>query len=494
MTAPTLRDYQETWIGGLRAAFSAGYHSPLGVLPTGGGKTVCFSYLTSKLVQNGKRVALLCHRDFLVEQISKTLAQFNVRHGLIASNTLYDRRLLAHVASVNTLVRNIQRYAVPDYVIVDEAHHCISTSMWGKVIAAWRAVNPGLRVIGVTATPIRLSGEGLGDVFDDMVRGPTTRELIERGALSKYRLFLPQNPMDFSEVTIRAGDYAKGEVSEAMQDRQIVGNTIAEYRAKLNGAPTVTFEVSVENAVLMAEKFRSEGFSAAHIDGKMSKDEIRQTIGAFEAGRLSVLTTCDIASEGLDIPGIIGVIQRRPTWSLMMDRQQKGRGLRLAPGKEEAIFIDQVGNAFKHGLPDDPKEWSLLGDANRKGKKKDDDNVAARQCIPYEAPADGEIRNVKHAKGDMIGGCYAVSTAAAAKCRDCDTPFLVKARTIEEVAGTLSEVDVARMRQAAVRDQAAARTLEDLIELGTRRGMANPAGWARHVAKAREAKAARNAR
>lgn len=491
MTAPILRDYQETWIGGLRAAFSKGFHSPLGVLPTGGGKTVCFSYLTSRLVQNGKRVVLLCHRDFLLEQISKTLAQFNVRHGLIASETLYDRRLMAHVASVNTLVRNVQRFAVPDYVIVDEAHHCIAKSMWGKVIAAWRTANPALRVIGVTATPIRLSGEGLGDVFDEMVLGPTTRDLIERGALSKYRLFLPQNPIDFSGIKIRAGDYAKGEVSEAMQDRQIVGNTVSEYRAKLNGAPTVTFEVSVKNAVLMAEKFRAEGFTAAHIDGKMSKDEIRQVIRDFESGRLNLLTTCDIASEGLDIPGIIGVIQRRPTWSLMMDRQQKGRGFRLFPGKEEAIFIDQVGNAFKHGLPDDPKEWSLFGEAGRKGKKKTEDNVAARQCVPYEAPEAGRIRNVDHEKGDMIGGCYAVSAAAAAKCRECETPFLVKARTIEEVAGSLSEVDVAKMRQQAVRDQAAARTLEDLIRLGTQRGMSNPAGWARHVHAARQAKQAR---
>lgn len=494
MTAPILRDYQETWIAGLRAAFAAGYHSPLGVLPTGGGKTVCFSYLASKIVGNGKRVVLLCHREELVAQISRTLSQFDVRHGRITSAALYDRRLLAHVASVATLVRRLDRVAVPDYVVVDEAHHCIASSMWGKVLAYWRAKNPGLRVVGVTATPERLSGEGLGEVFDEMVMGPTPRELIEIGALAPYRMFSPSIPVDLSGVHMRGGDYAKNELAAAMDKPAIVGSAVGEYRKKMDGAPAVAFCVSVEHAVHVAEQFRAAGYRAQSIDGKMDSDLRRNVVDDFANGRFNVLTSCEIVSEGFDIRGIVGAILLRPTQSLSLYLQQVGRALRTAPGKTEAIILDHVGNGLgRHGLPDDPRNWSLTGQGGR-GKKKDEDNVAARQCVPYEAVEDGVVRGKRHSKGDLIGGCYAVSAAAAAKCRECDTPFLIKARTIEEVAGTLSEVDVAKMRQAAVRDQAAARTLEDLIRLGTSRNMKDPAGWARHIARARAEKQARNQR
>lgn len=462
-----LRPYQDTWITGLRSAFASGEWSVLGVLPTGGGKTVCFSYLTWRLVSKGKRVIIGAHREELTDQISRTLARFNVRHGMVTAGALYDRRLLAHVASIATLARRLDRIEVPDYFIVDEAHHAILASLYGKIIAYWRERNPNLRVIGVTATPERLSGEGLGETFGALVLGPTPRELIDMGALSPYRLFGPTHALDLSGIKVRGGDYAKDGLDEMMVAKQIVGDTVSEYRKYLNGAPTVSFEVSIKAAEVMAEKFRAEGFTAASIDGKMDKKERRSRVHDFGRGALNLLTSCDIVSEGFDVPGIIGCISRRPTMSLTLDMQQKGRGLRTADGKVEAIFLDQVGNYLRHGLPDDPREWSLIG--RERGKKKsDEENVACRQC-----PA-----------------CYAVSPAAAVKCRECGKPFPVKARKIEEVAGTLSEVEVARARRQAARDQAAAQTLEDLIRLGTARGMNNPAGWAKHVYAAREAKRA----
>lgn len=425
--------------------------------------TVCFSWLTSKLVQNSKRVVLMVHRDELVEQISKTLDRFAVRHGLITSGSLYDRRLLAHVASVMTLVKRLDRTAVPDYVIIDEAHHGAAKT-WKKIIAYWRSKNPNLRVIGVTATPELLSGEGLGSMFDEMVLGLSTRELIEMGRLSKYRLFAPPSAIDFSDVGMQAGDYKKGPSAAVMDKPTIVGNTIEEYRRLLDGAPTVSFEVSIKNAVNMAERFRSEGYRAVCLDGKMDKGIRREIVRDFGRGAINVLTSCDIVSEGFDIPGMIGAIFRRPTWSLAMYLQQAGRPLRAFDGKEYAIMVDQVGNSLRHGLPDDPRKWSLLGQAGRKGKS--DSESAGRQCEK----------------------CYAVSPAAASKCRECGALFPVKVRQIEEVAGTLSEVEIARMRREAVKVQAAAKTLEDLIAVGTARGMRNPVGWARHVHEARVAK------
>lgn len=464
MSALQLRPYQDTWIDGLRQAFREGHHSPLGVLPTGGGKTVCFSYLTARLLSAGQRVSILAHRDELLDQISETLGKFDVAHGILSAGALYDRRQRAHVSGVFTLGRRLDRVEVPDYAICDEAHHAIGASTWGKIIAYWRDRNPRFRLIGVTATPERLSGEGLGETFDTMVLGPTTRELIDLQALAPYRLFAPAQAVDLSSVGMQGGDYKRGASAAVMDKPAIVGNTIAEYQRLLNGAPTVSFEVSVENAQHMAEQFRAAGYRAACLDGKMDKVMRREIVRDFGRGALNVLTSCEIISEGFDVPGIVGAILRRPTWSLAMYLQQVGRALRTAPGKEHAVLLDQVGNSGRHGLPDDPREWSLLG--RQEKRKKDADNVACRQCQ----------------------FCYAVSPAAASKCRECGKPFPIKAREIEQVDGTLSEVEVARARREAAAVQAAAKTLEELIEVGRRRGFKNAAGWAKHVFDARQAR------
>ena len=463
----TLRPYQDAAIQGLRDAFAVGYHSPLLVLPTGGGKTVTFSFMASRLAANGKRLAILVHRDELVDQVSETLARFDVPHGYIAAGRLYDKRHRVHVASVQTLARRMDRVAVPDYVICDEAHHCIGASTWGKVVAKWRASNPALRLIGVTATPERLSGEGLGEVFDEMVLGPSTRELIDLGALAEYRLFAPSQQLDLSGVRSRMGDFAKADVAAKVDKPAIIGSAVGEYRAKLNGAPAVAFCVSIEHAEHVAEQFRAQGFRAAKLDGNMERSVRRELVRDFARGVVQVLTSVDVVSEGFDVKGIVGAILLRPTQSLGLYLQQVGRALRTAPGKEAAIILDHVGNSTRHGLPDDPREWTLEGRGDRKGKgAKDPDDVAVRQC-----PA-----------------CFAMSPAAASKCRDCGKPFPLKPRTIEEVAGKLSEVEVARARKTGDRERAMAQTLDDLIRLGASRGFKNPAGWARHIWEARKAK------
>jgi superfamily II DNA or RNA helicase len=459
-----LRPYQEAAIQGLRDAFAADYHSPLLVLPTGGGKTVCFSYLTSRLQAAGKRVVILVHRDELVDQVSETLSRFDVAHGYIAAGRMYDRRHRVHVASVQTLARRMDRVAVPDYVICDEAHHCIGASTWGRVVAEWRSKLPSLRLIGVTATPERLSGEGLGEVFDEMVLGPTTRELVDLGALSEYRLFAPAQQLDLSGVKSRMGDFVKGEVAARVDKPAIIGSAVGEYRKRMDGQPAVAFCVSIEHAEHVAEQFRAQGYRAAKLDGTMERSLRKGIVSDFGRGAINVLTSVDVISEGFDVPGIVGAILLRPTQSLGLYLQQVGRALRTAPGKPHAVILDHVGNSSRHGLPDDPREWSLLGRGERKGKgAKDPDDVAIRQCPT----------------------CFAVSPAAAAKCRECGAVFPLKPRTIEEVAGTLSEVEVARVKREAKREQAAAQTLEDLIRLGTARGYKNAVGWAKHLFAAR---------
>lgn len=462
----SLREDQDYDVKRLRGAFAAGYHAPLLVRATGTGKTYIFSYIAAGLAKNGKRAIAMCHRDELLDQISESFSNFDIRHSFIASDRLYDRRHLVHVASVATAARRLDRVAVPDYVIVDEAHHAVGASMYAKCINHWRAMNPALRIIGVTATPERLSGEGLGETFDEMIVGVQTAEGIEKGILSPFRLFAPAGAgVDMSGVRTRMGDFVRGEAAAVMDKPAIIGSAVNEYRQKMDGAPAVAFCVSVEHAEHVAEQFRAQGYRAAKLDGNMDRGMRRALVNDFSRGAINVLTSCDVLSEGFDVKGIVGAILLRPTQSLALYLQQVGRALRVAPGKDAAIILDHVRNCERHGLPDDPREWSLLGRGERKKKGEKDEN-ACRQC--------------EH--------CKAYSPAAASKCRECGKAFPVQARKIEEVAGSLSEVEIARMRRVAAREQAAAKTLEELIAVGMARGMKNPHGWARHVHEARMAK------
>ncbi len=475
---PELRPYQAQAIDAVRASmFQRRHHSTLLVSPTGSGKTVMFCYLTGQLVARGKRVAILNHREELTEQISKSLHNAAVPHGIIAAGMDYQRAPQAHVASVFTLARRLAKVEVPDYVIVDEAHHAISGSTWGKVIDHWREANPALRLIGVTATPERLDGAGLGSMFEDMVLGPQVAELIAGGHLADYRLFAPPQAQQINadDMKHQAGDFAKADASAASMKPAIMGSVMGHYRKHLDGAPSVAFCASVEAAVSFAEKFRSEGYRAASIDGKMDKKDRREITRDFAAGLLNVLTSCDLVSEGYDVPGIVGAILLRPTESLALCLQQIGRALRPKVGGGKAIILDHVGNTGRHGLPDDEREWTLDAVSRSKRKAKDADDVAIRQCK----------------------ACFAISRATAPKCRECGKPFIVAARTIEEKEGELFEVDGAAFRMSRNEVNQAAATerygasLDALAKLGQMRGMKNPEGWAKHVLDAREAKAAK---
>ena len=454
-----LRDYQSVIVDDLRQKMVGGYRAPLLVLGTGGGKTVVFCFIAARMTERRKRIVVLVHRDELIDQVSATLADFQVAHGRICAGAHYDRRYMAHVASVQTLVRRLDRVAVPDGVIVDEAHHALGSSSWGKCLAFWRKMNPSLWIIGVTATPERLSGEGLGETFDTMVLGPSVTALIQCGALSKYRLFAPET-VDLSGLHTRAGDFVRGEVDELMSKPKIIGNVVSHYARICNGAPGVVFSPSVAHAEKVAEQFRSAGFRALSIDGTMAKEVRRGIIGDFRRGALNVLTSCDLISEGMDVPGIHAIMLLRPTQSLALSLQQIGRGLRPAPGKDAAIILDHVGNTARHGLPDADRMWTLEGRAARQAREQDGKlSDAVRQCLK----------------------CFAISPAAAAKCVDCGETFPAKPRVVDEVDGELSEIAIAHARREAKIAQGLAKDEDSLIELAKMRGYRNPVYWAKHV-------------
>lgn len=472
MSIPVLRDYQETAVEAIRASIRAGHRSPLLVSPTGSGKTILFSYMVSRHVRAAQcRAVILVHREELIEQVSTALRSFNVHVGLISAGAHYDRGYRAHVASVQTLVRRLDTVAAPTLLIVDEAHHGAKGSSWATVIAHWRKENPAMITLGVTATPERLDGKGLSDAFDDLVVGPSARQLIDAGHLAPYRVFAPPAP-DMSSLHMRGGDYARNEAAALIDKPTITGDAVEHYRRHVNGAPAFAFCVSIAHAEHVADAFRSAGFRAQSVDGTMDKTVRRAIIKDFRDGRLNVLTSCDLIGEGLDVPGAHAAMLLRPTASLGLCMQQIGRILRPCEGKTHAIILDHVGNIRRHGLPDAEREWSL-------------DGREERQRREGATPGTDSVRTCPE--------CFAVSPSYSTTCRECGQPFPIKARKVEAVEGELlemspSEIEAARAKRHAAQEQGMADNLEKLTQLGRMRGMKDPAGWARHVLQARQKK------
>ena len=364
-----LRPYQEEWIAGLRAAMRR-TRRVLGVMPTGAGKTVCFAYITAGALAKGKRVLILVHRALILDQISAALEEFDVPHGRIQPGWPPTTHAV-QIGMVQTVARRADRLPEPDLIVADEAHHVVSPT-YLSILRRW----PGARSLGVTATPERLAGRGLGEHFEEMVRGPEIPWLIDHGFLADYDYFAPAERVDLSGVRTVEGDFERQALADAIDKRVITGSAVGHYRDLAHGRPAVAFCVSVAHAEHVAEDFRQAGYQAASIDGTMSDTERRARLRGLEDGSLNVLTSCDLIGEGIDVPAVAVIIHLRPTQSLALKKQMDGRGLRLKPDGGRAVILDHVGNAERHGTPRTIHEWSL--DSRR--RKKSEQSIHIRQC------------------------------------------------------------------------------------------------------------------
>lgn len=480
-----LRPYQSSIIDSVRSSYKGGHRRVLVVAPTGSGKTVMFCDVAQKARENGKRTIVLVHRQELIDQTSRTLMGFDVPHGVIAAGRSSDGSELIQIASVQTLVRRIDRIAEPDLIVIDEAHHAIAGS-WRKVVERFAAA----RVLGVTATPERLDGKGLSDVFTDLVRGPEVRDLVRDGHLSAPVYYAPPQHIDMASVQLRRGDYDQKGLESVMDAPKITGDAVDHYRRICPGMPAIAFCVSINHANHVAEEFRRAGFRAATIDGTLSAEDRRDRVRSLGNGRLQVLTSCEIVNEGFDLPVVAAAILLRPTQSLGLHLQQIGRVLRPSPGKDKAIILDHAGNLARHGLAEDIRDWSLEGAEKRKKKAKAEDTIKTRQCTV----------------------CFACHPWAAA-CPECGNEYVTDGRKVEAVDGDLVALDT-RFQQcggcahvhsrwdascpkcgmihdavrARKKEQGRAQTLDELVELGKRRGYKNPYGWAKHTWIARQGK------
>lgn len=432
-----LRDYQVDLKKNICDAWSS-QQNVLAVMATGGGKSV----VIGSIVQDEPGFSVtIAHRQELVSQLSGHLARSGVTHRVIAPKPVVRRCIEEHrrehgrsfvdinaraaVAGVDTLVSEKRVAALRGWieqvrlVVIDEAAHVLANNKWGKAVSLF----PHARGLGVTATPCRADGHGLGrhasGVYDTMVIGPDTARLIAEGHLTDYEILLPESDLDLSNVrTTASGDYSPTGLKAAVDGSRLVGDVVETYLRYAHGKRTVVFATDVEAADDIAARFRASGVPAESVTGKTPDGERAAKVQSFRDGNTWVLVSVDIFDEGFDLPAIEVVQMARPTWSLGKYLQQIGRGLRLMDGKSKALVIDHVSNVRRHGLPDMARAWTLN---------------------------DRDKRTRVVAEGEDIVGCasclkaYPVTLPSCPYCGfDMDEATEPRTRTVETVHGDLT--------------------------------------------------------
>ena len=477
-----LRDYQQQLLADLRVALRS-HRRVCAVMPTGAGKGQTIGAIVRGAAGRGHRVLVLAHRAELIEQLTGTVRAWGLKPDVIApghpgsGHPRCSRPSgvgLVAVGSVQTVVRRLDRLTPPDLIIQDEAHHLVAGNVWGRIISAW----PGAHLIGKTATPERLDGKGLGveagGFFEALVLGPSAAWLVEQGWLARPKVFSWPQPTGTSvqdrKLRQRMGDFDLEQAARAFGDRTAIGDAVSHYRRRLHPGTAICFCCTIQHAEQMAAAFRAAGIRAAAVSGSTPAPERRRLIAGLGTGEVEVLCSCMLISEGTDIPSVGGAILMRPTASLSLYLQMVGRALRPAPGKQEAVILDHVGNAHRHGLPSDERPWSLAG-RRRRGES---DSIPIKDC-PH---------------------CFCSCPSAAQQCPDCGHLFLREERDeqrggLQQLDGELVEIVGSARHQLRPHQQqprrrspsAGCRTFEQLLQREQERGY--KPGWAKHVWLAR---------
>jgi DNA repair protein RadD len=488
-----LRDYQQQLLADLRVALRS-HRRVCAVMPTGAGKGQTIGAIVRGAAGRGHRVLVLAHRAELIEQLTGTVRAWGLKPTVIAPGHPGNghRRCsrpsgvgLVAVGSVQTVVRRLGQLPAPDLIIQDEAHHLVPGNVWGRIIESW----PGARLIGKTATPERLDGKGLGveagGFFEALVLGPSAAWLVEQGWLARPKVFSwpqahgtkgqgpgGQSPGEEGpELRQRMGDFDLEQAARAFGDRTAVGDAVSHYRRRLHPGTAICFCCTIQHAEQMAAAFRAAGIRAEAVSGSTPAEKRRRLIAGLGTGEVEVLCSCMLISEGTDIPSVGGAILMRPTASLSLYLQMVGRALRPAPGKQEAVILDHVGNAHRHGLPTDERQWTLAGRRRREGVS-----------IP--------IKDCPH--------CFCSCPSAAHQCPECGHLFLNEPRDeqrggLQQLDGDLVEIVGSARHQPRPHQQqqprrrspsAGCRTFEQLLQREQERGY--KPGWARHVWAARQ--------
>lgn len=349
-----LRDYQKTLYENTRQAFRTSKRV-LTVAPCGAGKT----YLFSEMIKNTNGDCLvLVHRRELKEQHERLFKELGITN--------------ARVNTYQTEANRLGQYPKPRLLIVDEAHLSRS-KRWSEIVEYYDTYT-----VGLTATPVRLDGKPLGDIYGAMVAGITTKELIAQNRLAPYEYYAPVT-VDTDNLKIQAGDFMLKDLAQLMSDRAIYSDALKSWQRIAPGEKTIAYCVTIDHAKQTAQMFTEAGYPAVEIDGETPTKKRDQIMQDFRDGKITVLCNVGIISEGVSIDDCTCCLLLRPTESHALFWQQAMRSMRYQPGKVAKI-IDCVGNYSRNPLPDADVEWSLTQSVKKPPKMNEHGDFKIRTC------------------------------------------------------------------------------------------------------------------
>ena len=349
-----LREYQKYLIEKIEQSWEAGNKRIMLQLATGGGKTIVFTDIVNSFLAQNLKALVIAHKKELIQQAYGKIEQITrVKPGYIKAGFPANETAVIQVASIQTLTRRNKPPA--NLVIIDEAHHSCA-----KSYSDLFAIYSDSKILGVTATPIRIDGQGFQNLYDDLILGPNTDWLIEMGYLSRFKLFAAKIKLEVKQGKNSNKEYSQAALSKAIRENAIVNQSAIDTWFKYaRNKQTVVFAVSIEHSLKLRDMYREKGITAEHLDGNTPDLDRDRIINDFRDKKITVLTNCEIISEGFDVPAIECIQCIRPTKSLGLWLQMLGRALRPSEGKEFAIILDHTLNYKTLGLPDKNYQWSL---------------------------------------------------------------------------------------------------------------------------------------
>ncbi len=400
----TLRPYQTEAVGAVYEHLRTRDDNPCVVIPTAGGKTPVMATICRDAVgQWNGRVLILAHVKELLEQAVEKLhamapdlwRQIGVYSAGLKSRDTEHLIIVAGVQSVYRRAAELDRF---DLVLIDEAHMIPpdGDGMYRTFLAEARVVNPNVRLIGLTATPFRMTTGmicGAGNLLNEVCYEVSVRELIVQGYLCPLKTKAGRRKVDTSGLHIRGGEFIAGEVEALMDDDSLVRDAcreIVEHTA--NRHSVLIFAAGIQHAQHVQRVLAELGQKCGFVCGETLAFDRAQTLKRFRDGGLKYLVNVNVLTTGFDAPNIDCVALLRPTNSPGLYYQMVGRGFRLHPGKADCLVLDFGGNILRHGPVDDLQ-------------------VKDRSGAGGEAPA------------KECPQCQAVIHAAYATCPECGYEF-----------------------------------------------------------------------
>lgn len=378
------RPYQIDALERLRSSALSGKKRLLLVSPTASGKTFMACMVIASASIKKKSTLFLAHTREIVNQTSELLWDMGIPHGIIMRGEEYCPANVQLASKDTILSRAFRKKKInlphADLLFIDEAHRSICGG-YKKIIQSY----PDAFVVGLTATPVRHDGRGLGEIYEDMIVVTTTAELIEQKFLVPFQVYAPYVP-NMNGVRTVNGDFDQKEIGNRMDKPTLVGDIVGHWERLARGRSTIVFAVNISHSLHIRDRFVEAGFKFEHLDGNTPIDQRETILGRLKAGEIDGIVNVGVCTEGFNAQRVSCIVLARPTKSLGLHIQMIGRSLRIHPesNKVDTIILDHAGNTIRLGMPDEDIEWTL--DSKQKAKVRSLQKNGPKEKLPKTCP------------------------------------------------------------------------------------------------------------